>query len=66
MEAKNYFSRTVGYFRGFRTKKETTKITNELIHPRFGVSATTGKNEKNPADSLTFLMYSQENENLFI
>lgn len=67
METKNYFTRTVGYLRNFRTKRNTTAIVaNELIHPRFGVN-TTPKNEgKSPMNSLTFLMYSKENENLFI
>jgi hypothetical protein len=39
---------------------------NELIHPRFGITETDKKEEKKEPNSLLFLMYSKENETLFI
>lgn len=66
METRNYVAKAIGYIRNLRTKRNSTSgVVNELIHPRFGIT-TNLKNGKHNADSLTFLMYSKENENLFI
>ena len=67
METKNYFARTFGYLRNFRTRRNATaKVVNELIHLRLGFNTTAKKDGADTADCLTFLMYSKENENLFI
>ncbi|SEF42976.1 hypothetical protein [Flavobacterium urumqiense] len=50
----------------FRAKKtKESKPENELIHPRFEVKTTGSFGEKG-SNSLLALMYSQENEILFI
>ena len=49
-----------------RTKRNNPPPTNELIHPRFGMTDTDLKAEKREPSSLMFLMYSKENETLFI
>ncbi|GAA3764431.1 hypothetical protein [Flavobacterium ginsengiterrae] len=52
----------------FRNKIERNNPppTNELIHPSFGITETGKKAEKKTPNSLLFLMYSKENETLFI
>jgi hypothetical protein len=67
MSTQNYFTKRFGFFKFFRTKKSTNIQTpNELAHPRFGMEATDGTAEKKAPNSLLFLMYSKENETLFI
>lgn len=68
MRTSKYFTRTSHLLSSFnfRTKKDTGKnTTNELIHPRF-VTATDNLAEKKVPNSLLYLMYSEENETLFI
>lgn len=51
----------------FRTKKANNKLfTTELIHPRFVLTETDSFTRNKSINSLLFLMYSQENELLFI
>ena len=65
MKTANYFSNIVEFLRSFKEKKERTiATTNELTHPRFKL--TTTDVSKEGANSLLFLMYSKENETLFI
>ncbi len=50
-----------------RTKNANNKLsTNELIHPRFVLTETDMLTKTKTVNSLLFLMYSQENESLFI
>lgn len=46
-------------------KTESTLPVNEIIHPRVKIIATNALGQK-ASDSLLALMYSQENEVLFI
>ncbi|MBG6109450.1 hypothetical protein H4V97_001624 [Flavobacterium sp. CG_23.5] len=39
---------------------------NELIHPRFEITKRDPSAQKKAVNSLLFLMYSQENEAMFI
>jgi hypothetical protein len=39
---------------------------NELIHPRFEIEKDNAMNQKSVSNSLLFLMYSKENETLFV
>lgn len=61
---------TINYLRKklFRSKIERNNPppTNELIHPSFGITETDKKTEKKAPNSLLVLMYSKENETLFI
>ncbi|CAA9198683.1 hypothetical protein C8C83_1330 [Flavobacterium sp. 90] len=61
---------TINYLRKklFRSKIERNNPppVNELIHPSFGITETDKKAEKKEPNSLLFLMYSKENETLFI
>lgn len=67
MSTQNYFAKRFGFFRFFRAKKIVTiQTVNELAHPRFGMEATDETAEKKAPNSLLFLMYSKENETLFI
>ena len=65
MSTLNYLSRTFSTLKN-RTKKNNPPPKNELIHPRFGITETDKKTDKKEPNSLLFLMYSKENETLFI
>lgn len=65
MKIAHYFSNTVKFFRNFKRKTQNTiKTTNELTHPRFKM--TTSDDSKKSSNPLLLLMYSKENETLFI
>lgn len=68
MKTLNYFSRAFSAIRNFRAKGNGLPLPiNELIHPRFGLTTSGDKEtQKKVPNSLLFLMYSKENENLFI
>ncbi len=66
MSTTKYFPKTFDLLRriDLTPKKEKENVfKNELIHPRFEVDPLAQKSVPN---SLLFLMYSQENEALFI
>jgi len=67
MSTLNYLAKTISTLKNKRTKRNNPPPpANELAHPRFGMTET-GKNaEKITPNSLLFLMYSKENETLFI
>jgi hypothetical protein len=69
MSTTKYLSKTSKLLERFknRNKKQEGKETkNELIHPRFEISKDDALAQKTVPNSLLFLMYSQENEALFI
>ncbi len=67
MSTQNYFAKRFGFFKFFRAKKSIIiQTTNELAHPRFGMETTDDTAGKKAPNSLLFLMYSTENETLFI
>ncbi len=69
MSTTKYFPKTVELLESinFRNKKEKENDSkNELIHPRFEISKNDALAQKTVPNSLLFLMYSQENEALFI
>jgi hypothetical protein len=69
MKTSNYFLRTFSAIRNFRAKGNNLPppTTNELVHPRFGLTNPEEANtQKKAPNSLLFLMYSKENETLFI
>jgi hypothetical protein len=67
MSTLNYLSKTFLTLKSLRAKRNNPPPpTNELVHPRFGITETGKKEVKKEADSLLFLMYSKENETLFI
>lgn len=56
-----------GFRRLLRTRTPTsTLLANELTHPRFVLTETDLSTKNKTVNSLLFLMYSQENESLFI
>lgn len=69
MRVLKYFPRT---FRLLKKISFTNKIENnddsknELIHPRFEIAKNDPLAQKLVPNSLLFLMYSKENEELFI
>lgn len=66
MSTLNYLSKTFSTLKN-RSKRNNPPPKNELIHPRFGITETTDKKtDKKEPNSLLFLMYSKENETLFI
>ena len=67
MSTTKYFTKTFRLLKSinFRNKKENDS-KNELIHPRFEISKNDALAQKIVPNSLLFLMYSQENEALFI
>ncbi|MBS7252846.1 hypothetical protein [Flavobacterium branchiicola] len=67
MSTLNYLSKTFLTLKSLRAKRNNPPPPiNELVHPRFGITETDKKEVKKEADSLLFLMYSKENETLFI
>jgi hypothetical protein len=55
------------FARFLRNKTEKSKLViNELTHPRFIIETTDSATKVKIANSLLFLMYSQENELLFV
>jgi len=65
MSKLNYFAEKISKFKNRRTKNSNPPPTNELAHPSFGITEDKSGEKKVP-NSLLFLMYSKENETLFI
>ena len=65
MSTLNYLSKTFSTLKN-RSKRNNPPPKNELIDPRFGITETDKKTNKKEPNSLLFLMYSKENETLFI
>lgn len=61
-------ARTLELIRNIRnTNNENKENRVELTNARFGINLEANfKDQKKAADSLTFMMYSKENETLFI
>ena len=67
MSTLNYLAEKISNLKNRRTKRNNPPPTNnELAHPRFGMTETDKNAEKKAPNSLLFLMYSKENETLFI
>lgn len=69
MSTTKYFLKTFQLLKSinFRNKKQNENNSkNKLIHPRFEISKNDALAQKIVPNSLLFLMYSQENEALFI
>ena len=68
MSATNKLSRVWGFLRNIRSKKNSNNIIaiDELINPRLGMNIANGEKAKNLVNSLQLLMYSKENDTLFI
>ncbi|TDE02917.1 hypothetical protein [Flavobacterium hiemivividum] len=68
MSAANKLSRAWGFLRNIRSKKSSNNIIaiDELINPRLGTNIANGEKAKNVVNSLQLLMYSKENDTLFI
>lgn len=67
MSTLNYLAEKISKLKNRRTKNNNPPPpTNELAHPRFGMTEADKSTIKNVPNSLLFLMYSKENETLFI
>jgi len=68
MSAPNRLSRALELLRNLRGKKNSNNVItiDELINPRLGINISKGENAKNVVNSLQLLMYSKENDTLFI
>ena len=69
MSATKYFARALQSLKSINFRSKTKKgndFINELIHPRFEISENDKTVQKKVANSLLFLMYSKENEALFL
>ena len=66
MNTLNYLAKTFSTLKNIRAKRNIPPPKNELIHPRFGITEADIIAEKKEPNSLLFLMYSKENETLFI
>lgn len=68
MNTKRMITRALEYIRDIRTNTIAEKESRiELTNARFGINTDANyKDQKKVANSLTFLMYSKENETLFI
>ncbi|MEN2399695.1 hypothetical protein GKZ90_0007895 [Flavobacterium sp. MC2016-06] len=67
MSTVNYLTKTFSTLKNWRAKRNNPPPpVNELIHPSFGITETDKNAVKKAPNSLLFLMYSKENETLFI
>ena len=68
MSTTNKFSRTLGFLRNLIDKKNTDNglVVDELVNPRLGMEIPDSKKSKKAVNSLQLLMYSKENDTLFI
>lgn len=65
MSAITYLRKKLSTYRNIKAERNNPPPVNELIHPSFGITETEKATKKTP-NSLLFLMYSKENETLFI
>lgn len=69
MTAIHFFIRPFRRLKNFTFRSKRTEINqevNKLIHPRFEISKNDDLAQKMVPNSLLFLMYSEENDALFI
>ncbi|MFA9186656.1 hypothetical protein AAGV33_00985 [Flavobacterium sp. FBOR7N2.3] len=68
MNTRRLITRALDFIRDIRANNGTeNENREELTNNRFGISTDADlKEQKKASDSLTFLMYSKENETLFI
>lgn len=67
MSTLNYLAEKISNLKNRRTKRNNPPPpTNELAHPRFGMTETDRNTKLKTPNSLLFHMYSKENETLFI
>ena len=69
MSATKYIAKAFQLLKTINIRNKTKKgndFTNELIHPRFEISKNDAVAQKKVANSLLFLMYSKENDVLFV
>ena len=68
MNTRGMITRALNFIREIRTNNGAEKLSRiELTNTRFGINAEAdAKAQKKITNSLTFLMYSKENETLFI
>ena len=69
MSTTKYFTKTFPLLERINSRNEKQKENdskNELIHSRFEISKNDASAQKLVPTSLLFLMYSQENDALFI
>jgi len=69
METPKYISKTIQFFKSLniRTKANTEERTDfELTQTRFGLNLRPASATDKTSNSLLTLMYSEENETLFI
>lgn len=65
MKLINFFRNRFRSLSNVRSTAES-QTNNELIHPRFEIKKDDTLTQKNVSNSLLFLMYSKENETLFV
>ncbi len=68
MSTRRMITRALDFIREIRTNNsEENRNRIELTNTRFGINlGVDAKDQKKASNSLTFLMYSKENETLFI
>lgn len=69
MSATKYIAKAFQLLKTINIRNKTKKgndFINELIHPRFEISKNDALSQKKVANSLLFLMYSKENDVLFV
>lgn len=66
MSTLNYLAEKISKLKNRRAKNNNPPPTNELAHPRFGITEADKNATGKLPNSLLFLMYSKENETLFI
>ncbi|RUT71064.1 hypothetical protein D0817_07980 [Flavobacterium cupreum] len=67
MSTFNFLTKKFSALKSLRAKRNNPPPpVNELAHPSFGITETDKNAEKKAPNSLLFLMYSKENETLFI
>ncbi|MEO8254407.1 MAG: hypothetical protein ABI554_08455 [Flavobacterium sp.] len=67
MNTKRMITRALGFIRNIRANNRANGNREEFTNAKFGINVNIDfKDQKKVTDSLMFLMYSKENETLFI
>lgn len=68
MNKASRFSRAIGFLRSLTDRKNTDKrpVNEELVNSRLGINTSEANTSKKAGSAIQLLMYSKENNTLFI
>ncbi len=68
MNTTNKFSRAISFLRNLTDKKDTNKkpVNHELVNSRLGINTSDANTPNKAGSAIQLLMYSKDNNTLFI